>query len=89
MTDPGATTSEYMDPMVYDVMRETANVLRAEYIARERDARVRGDDAARYRWFEADLALMREVRAVPPLDEAAVRSKIAELAERRRQLPDA
>ena len=72
------------DPMVYDVMRESATMLSGAYIALEERA---ADAAEAARWFEIDLALGAEVRAIDSRDEALVRSKTAEFAERYRALP--
>jgi len=82
--DQPGRTMDY-DPMVYDVMRETAARLRGAYIARERAA---GTEADQQRWAQANLDVWTEVEAVDVYDEDAVRAKTAELRERLRPLLD-
>lgn len=72
------------DPMVYDVMRESATMLSGAYIALKRLA---SDEAEAARWFHIDVALSAEVRAIDSRDEELVRAKTAEFAERYRALP--
>jgi len=73
-------TMDY-DPMVYDVLRDTATRLGGKYIARAYRALTADEDD---RWMQMDLDLQREVRGVDIYDEHAVRSKTAELTERYR-----
>ena len=72
------------DPMIYDVLRETANHLRGRYLHLAREAAT--PDAAR-RWNEAFTAVGVEVRAVDSRDRVQVERKTAELADRLRALP--
>jgi hypothetical protein len=74
------------DPMVYDVMRETANRLGGEYIARANDCRPH-DPAGEAYWLGLDLALRDEVDDVDPRDQDLVRAMTAEFSARRRALP--
>lgn len=72
------------DPMVYDVMRETATLLSSGYIALERAS---STDEERDRWFDLDAQLTDEVRSIDPRDQELVRAKTAEYARLRAALP--
>lgn len=74
------------DPMVYDVLRETATQLRGRYLHWSYTA---ADPDERERWRLEALNVRREVDAVDVYDEAAVRAKTTELADRLRALPPA
>jgi hypothetical protein len=71
------------DPMIYDIMRETANELRGEYIWLSRNAATAED---RTRFAEANLELSHESQQVNSRDLDAVQSKTAEYRSRLQQL---
>lgn len=72
------------NPMVYDVMREAANWLQGEYLARERATQ---DADEKQRWREAQCRVDDEVRAVDPQDQDLVRAKNDEFTRLREALP--
>lgn len=74
------------NPMVYDVMREAANWLQGEYLARERATQ---DADEKQRWREAQYRVDDEVRAVDPQDQDLVRAKTDEFTRlRERKKPE-
>lgn len=73
----------YFDPMIYDIMRETATELRGEYIWLSRHA----DTAAEREAARAEhSALWKDVDAVPGFDRAVIEAKTAEYRSRLRRL---
>ena len=72
------------NPMVYDVMREAANWLQGEYLARERAAQ---DATEKQRWRDAQCRVDDDVRAVEPQDKDLVRAKADEFTRLREALP--
>lgn len=71
------------DPMVYDIMRETATELRGEYIwlSEHADTAVARDAAT-----AAHIALWQDVNSVRGLDLATIKAKTDEYRSRLRQL---
>jgi hypothetical protein len=76
------STIDY-DPMVYDVLRETATQLRGLYLSRAHQATT---TAERDQLAAAALTVRLEVDAVDVHNEYAVRAKTAELTDRLRLL---
>lgn len=74
------------NPMVYDVMREAANWLQGEYLARERAAQ---DATEKQRWRDAQHRVDDDVRTVDPQDQDLVRAKTDEFTRLREALPPA
>lgn len=80
-----AVASEVVDfdPMVYDIMRETATELGGEYVWISRHADTEAEqDAAR----AADVALWQDVNSVRGSDLATIKAKTAEYRSRLSQL---
>ena len=73
------------DPMIFDIMRETANRVVANYVAWEREAR---DPAEARHWQDARIRTRLAVRAVDPDSRRAVEAKMAELRETLRRMPE-
>lgn len=71
------------DPMVYDIMRETATELRGEYIWLSDHA---GTAAERDAATTAHIALWQDVNSVSGRDLATIQAKTAEYRSRLRQL---
>ncbi|MGL4339997.1 MAG: hypothetical protein ACRCSP_06210 [Rhodoglobus sp.] len=71
------------NPMVYDIMREAANWLQGEYLAREREAHSADEQQ---RWRDAQYRVDDEVRAIDPRDQDVVRAKTAEFTRLREAL---
>lgn len=65
------------DPMIYDVMREKANMLGGWYVALEREA---GNPAEAERWRDRHSQLIKDVEAVPAFNLAAVEAASAEIS---------
>lgn len=72
------------DPMVYDVMRETATWYMGAMIALSRAATTEDETK---RWMTEVDAVYREVLAVDPRNQDLVRAKTAEYHQRRLALP--
>ena len=72
------------NPMVYDVMREAANWLQGEYLARERAAT---DEAEKQRWREAQHRVDDAVRTIDPHNQEHVYVKTDEFTRLREALP--
>jgi len=71
------------DPMIYDIMRETATELRGEYIWLSTHAATAAEcDAA----TAAHIALWQDVNSVRGSDLATIKSKTDEYRSRLRQL---
>ncbi|MBP2436938.1 hypothetical protein [Microbacterium amylolyticum] len=70
------------DPMIYDLLREAANVLRGEYIGLANESA----EPERSRFLKAERAVSREVDAVDSYDRAAVESLTAEFRGRTSEL---
>lgn len=71
------------DPMVYDIMRETATELGGEYVWLSRHADTEAErDAAR----AADVALWQDVNSVRGSDLATIKAKTDEYRSRLSQL---
>ena len=70
--------------MTYDVMREMANLVVANYIAWEREAKTPSEEA---HWQEERLRTYDEVWAVDPDSRSAVEAKTEELAAIYRSMP--
>lgn len=71
------------DPMIYDIMRETATELRGGYIWLSRHADTEAErEAAR----EAQIALWKDVNAVRGSDLATIQAKTVEYRTRLQQL---
>lgn len=71
------------DPMVYDIMRETATELGGEYVWLSDHA---GTEDERESAKAAHLALWQDVNSVPGRDLALIQAKTAEYRSRLRQL---
>ncbi|MFT4260577.1 hypothetical protein [Microbacterium sp.] len=71
------------DPMIYDIMRETATELRGAYIWLARNA---DTDAAREAATAAHIALWQDVNSVRGSDFATITAKTEEYRSRLRQL---
>lgn len=71
------------DPMVYDIMRETATELRGEYIWLSDHA---DSAAARGAAMAAHIALWQDVNSVRGSDLATIKAKTEEYRSRLRQL---
>jgi hypothetical protein len=71
------------DPMVYDIMRETATELRGAYIwlSRHADTAAERDEAA-----AAQVALWQDVNSVRGSDLPTIRAKTTEYRSRLRRL---
>lgn len=71
------------DPMVYDIMRETATELGGEYVWLSRHAATTTErEAAK----AADVALWQDVNSVRGSDLATIKAKTEEYRSRLRQL---
>ncbi|KDA06673.1 hypothetical protein DC31_08555 [Microbacterium sp. CH12i] len=71
------------DPMVYDIMRETATELGGGYVWLSRNASTETErEAAK----AAQIALWRDVNSVSGRDLATIQAKTAEYRSRLRQL---
>lgn len=71
------------DPMIYDIMRETATELRGEYIWLSRHADTEAErEAAR----EAHIALWQDVNSVHGFDLPTIKAKTVEFRTRLQQL---
>lgn len=68
---------ELYDPMVYDVMRERANRLKGEYLFQESQT---SDPVKKAQWERRRIDLVRKVREIDAMDEAAVRAASAEFS---------
>lgn len=73
------------DPMIYDIMRETANQIIANYLAWEREAAT-VDEAGH--WRSERFRTRLEIRAVDPDSRRAVEAKTAELREVLSRMPE-
>lgn len=71
------------DPMVYDIMRETATELAGEYVWLSRKA---GTEAERDAAKAIHVALWQDVNSVSGRDLATIQAKTAEYRSRLRQL---
>lgn len=71
------------DPMIYDVMRESAVRLAGKYSWLADQAET---DEERKRWIEMDWAVMREADDVDTYDVDSVQAKRAEFVQRLRDL---
>ncbi|MCI1674249.1 MAG: hypothetical protein LKI34_08570 [Bifidobacterium tibiigranuli] len=67
------------DPMIYDVMRESANRLRGEFVNLSNQA---DSDAERQAFDAAELGVYREAEQVDAHDVDAVRAKTADFDAR-------
>ncbi|KAE8128699.1 hypothetical protein [Bifidobacterium tibiigranuli] len=74
------------DPMIYDVMRESATRLGGEFIDLANHA---GTEAEREAFIVADRGLMNEARQVDAHDVEAVKAMTDEFGERLRMIEDA
>ena len=74
------------DPMVYDVMRETATWYMGSMTALSRAATT---EVETKRWMTDVAAVYQEVLAVDPRDQDLVRAKTTEFHQRRLALPAA
>lgn len=71
------------DPMVYDIMRETATELGGEYVWLSRNA---GTEAEREAARATQIALWQDVNSVRGSDLATITAKTDEYRSRLRQL---
>lgn len=71
------------DPMVYDIMRETATELGGGYVWLSRNA---STEAEREAAKAAQIALWQDVNSVSGRDLATIQAKTAEYRSRLRQL---
>ncbi|KAE8128770.1 MULTISPECIES: hypothetical protein [Bifidobacterium] len=67
------------DPMIYDVMRESAIRLGGKYISLARQSKT---DAEREAFFAADRGVQQEADQVDRYNVNAVKTKTAEFADR-------
>lgn len=73
------------DPMIFDVMRETANRVVAMYVAWEDEA---ADPREAAHWQAERFRTRHEVRAVDPDSLRAVQAKFAQLREELAAMPE-
>lgn len=74
---------EYFNPMIYDIMRETATELRGAYIWLSRHA---GTAEERDAAASAHIALWQDVNSIPGSDRELIEAKTAEYRSRLNQL---
>lgn len=72
------------DPMIYDIMRETANRVIGRYLVWQRGTT--GREAQH--WQDERIRTRLAVRAVDPDSRRAVEAKTAELRETLRRMPE-
>ena len=73
----------YFDPMIYDIMRETANELRGEYVWLSDHA---ATETERTDYAREDHAVWQEAQQVDSRDRAAIEAKTAEYRARLERL---
>lgn len=73
------------DPMIFDIMRETANRVVATYVAWESEAR---DESEAAHWQAERFRTRHEVRAVDPDSRRAVEAKTAQLRAELARMPE-
>lgn len=74
------------DPIIYDILQDTATELGGQYIYLARQA---STEAAHQAFMQADCGVQAEVAMVDISDVAAVRAKTAELVARLRAIRQA
>lgn len=78
MSEPGAGMNPIEQVTLYDSARGTANHLCGIFVARKRAA---DSDDAKVAWLQAQLAVVRELDALNPHDEQAMRLARSRWAE--------